>query len=85
MGDGKAEAGDDAGSGRIFQDSRGRSWKAIFSSADGEGVVEFTCLGEAREQPRVMAVSTSFSFTGVSDDSLRSWLATAPRLGRLTE
>ncbi len=71
--------------GRIFQDAAGRNWRATFSSADGESVLEFTCSGDSREASRVMAVASGFSFTGISDESLRGWLASAPRVGRLTE
>jgi hypothetical protein len=74
-----------ASAGRIFQDGAGRRWRANFSSADGESVLEFTCLEESREPSRAMAVASGFSFTGISDQSLRNWLAGAPRLGRLTE
>ena len=71
--------------GRVFQDAAGRTWQAAFSSADGESVVQFTCVGESREAPRVMSVANGFSFTGISDESLRGWLSSAPRLGRLNE
>jgi hypothetical protein len=48
-------------------------------------VLEFDCLGEHRESSRVMAVAKGFSFTGISDETLRRWLLSAPRMGRLTE
>ena len=71
--------------GRVFDDASGQQWRASFSIADGDGALEFTCLGDSRKHSRVMAVSRSFSFTGVSDESLRGWLASAPLVGRLTE
>jgi hypothetical protein len=75
----------ESSTGRVFQDAAGRRWRASFLMADGEGVLQFTCMGESREPVRAMAVATGFSFTGVSDESLRGWLAGAPGLGRLTE
>jgi hypothetical protein len=75
----------DASVGRIFQDAAGRHWRVTLSGADGEAVLEFTCIGESREPARVKAVARSFTFTGITDESLRGWLVSAPRVGRLNE
>jgi hypothetical protein len=71
--------------GRVFRDADGRRWRVNFSVADGEGVLQFTCLGESREPTRVMSTATGFSFVGITDTALRDWLATAPKLGTLHE
>jgi hypothetical protein len=73
------------GHGRVFRDAAGREWRASFTNADNESVVEFTCISEPREHARVMAVASGFSFTGVADEALRTWLSSAPLMGRLTE
>ena len=70
---------------RIFRDVAGRDWRATLSESAGENVLEFICLGESREHARVVAVSAAFSIASASDDSLRGWLAKAPRLERFTE
>jgi hypothetical protein len=75
----------EAKGGRVFRDARRRSWRATVSSSGGQGALQFTCLGEPREAQRVMAVGRTFSLVGVTDDSLREWLESAPRLERLTE
>ena len=68
-----------------WRDAEPREGYDVETSADGESVLEFTCIGESREASRVMAVASGFSFTGISDESLRGWLASAPRVGRLEE
>jgi hypothetical protein len=70
---------------RVFVDSGGLSWRATLSASAGERVLEFTCLGESREHPRVVAIDGPLSIENVSDDSLRAWLASAPRLERFSD
>jgi hypothetical protein len=71
--------------GRIFRDAAGRRWRVTFSVLDGEGILEFVCLGESREPARVMSTASGFSFVGITDAALRDWLASAPKLGTLHE
>ena len=68
---------------RVFADDNGVLWSATFTGAGG-GAVEFSCVGDARQAVRAIAVDASLAMADVSDDRLRAWLRDAPRIGRLT-
>ena len=68
---------------RVFADENGVLWSASFTGSGG-GAVEFSCVGDARQAVRAIAVDDSLSITEISDDRLRAWLRDAPRIGRLT-
>ena len=68
---------------RVFADDNGVLWSASFTGAGG-GAVEFSCVGDARQSVRAIAVDASLTMAEISDDRLRAWLRDAPRIGRLT-
>jgi hypothetical protein len=65
---------------RTFTDAAGREWSATHT---GEAVV-FTCRGDARMTGRAIAIAGDTSLGDIGDETLRSWLAAAPRIGLLT-
>jgi hypothetical protein len=70
---------------RTFTDELGRTWHVTFRRAGDEAALEFVSASESREPKRAMLVSTSFTFSGVTDNMLIAWLASSPRLGWLSE
>jgi hypothetical protein len=68
---------------RVFADDKGVLWSASFTGSGG-GAVEFSCVGDARQAVRAIAVDASLTMAEISDDRLRAWLRDAPRIGRLT-
>jgi hypothetical protein len=73
-----------SGGERVFADDIGRLWSAAHDREDGESVVIFTCISDARETVRAIAVDDRLRIADVSDEQLRAWLREAPRIGRLT-
>jgi hypothetical protein len=47
-------------------------------------IVLFTCMADARQAVRAVAVGSEWRLRDVSDELLRTWLATAPTVGKLT-
>ena len=68
---------------RVFAADDGLLWSASFTR-NGGGAVEFSCIGDARQAVRAIAVDAGLTMADVSDDRLRAWLRDAPRIGRLT-
>jgi hypothetical protein len=64
----------------VFADELGRLWSAAHT---GEAVV-FTCISDGRQSGRALAVDLATLADEVGDETLRAWLAAAPRIGRLT-
>ena len=70
-----------SGGERVFADDLGRLW----SAAPTGGAVIFTCISDGRQSGRALAVDLSLlEADEVGDDTLRAWLAAAPRIGTLT-
>jgi hypothetical protein len=72
-----------SGSERLFSDTAGRLWSAAFSGRRHEALV-FSCLSDAREPTRAIAVPPRFHLSDPNDDELRRMLGEAPEVGRLT-
>jgi hypothetical protein len=68
---------------RVFSDPAGLVWSAVLSGSGG-GAVEFSCVTDARQPLRAIAVDASLTLAEISDETLRAWLRDAPRIGRLT-
>jgi hypothetical protein len=68
---------------RVFSDARGLLWSARFAGTGG-GAVEFSCITDARQSVRAIAVDASLTMAEITDETLRAWLKDAPRIGRLT-
>ena len=69
-----------SGGERVFADESGRLWNAAYT---GEAIV-FTCVSDGRQSGRAIAVTDGDLAGDVGDDTLRAWLSSAPRIGRLT-
>jgi hypothetical protein len=73
-----------SGGERVFADETGRLWSAAHERDADESAVVFTCISDARQTIRAIAVDGDFRIADVSDEQLRAWLWEAPRIGRLT-
>jgi hypothetical protein len=73
-----------SGGERVFSDEKGRLWSAAHERGTSDGAVVFSCISDARQSVRAIAVDATLRIADVTDDTLRSWLREAPRIGRLT-
>jgi len=75
------------GEERVFAAADGRLWGASVRREPDGGpglIVLFTCMADARQAVRAVAVSSDWRLRDVTDELLRTWLATAPPVGNLT-
>lgn len=73
-----------SGSERIFEDGTRRIWSAGHSATpEGADAVVFTCLSDAREAIRAVALDVEVPLTEAGSGQLRMLLDIAPRLGKL--
>ncbi len=83
-------APEQTGGGRVFADELGRQWSVAphlvgtAARSRHEVALVFTCVSQARVRQRAATVLASERLGDVPDDTLRAWLNSAPRLGRLT-
>jgi hypothetical protein len=74
----------ESGSERIFEDVARRIWSAGHAATPaGSEAVVFTCLSDAREAIRAVALDVEVPLTDEGSDRLRLLLEHAPRLGKL--
>jgi hypothetical protein len=73
-----------SGGERVFSDDKGRLWSAAHERGSREGAVVFSCISDARQSVRAIAVDAALHIADVTDETLRAWLREAPRIGRLT-
>jgi len=71
-----------SGSERIFEDETRRLWSAGHSTT-GSGAVVFTCLSDAREAIRAVALDVEVPLTEAGSSQLQMLLGKAPRLEML--
>jgi len=69
---------------RLFEDDEGRLWSAgrTVTPEEGEAVL-FTCVSDAREPPRALALPPDFHLADAGVPALRDMLTQAPRVGVL--
>lgn len=73
-----------SGSERIFEDGERRLWSAGHTETPaGSDAVVFTCLSDAREAVRAVALDVEVPLTEAGSGQLRMLLDIAPRLGKL--
>lgn len=73
-----------SGSERIFEDETRRLWSAGHSlTPEGSDAVVFTCLSDAREAVRAVALDVEVPLTEEGSNALQILLTKAPRLERL--
>lgn len=65
---------------RVFSDGAGRLW----SAARAAGVVVFTCISDARQSGRALAIEDTVREDETGDETLRAWLGAAPKIGSLS-
>jgi hypothetical protein len=68
----------------VFGDDERRLWNAAVSWHGTEWAVVFACITDARQPIRVLAVSDDARGADLTEELLRRWLASAPRLGPLS-
>ena len=67
------------GNERVFADDAGRLWSAT-RTADA---VIFTCMSDARQTGRALAIDDRVQEEEIGDETLRAWLGAAPKIGTL--
>jgi hypothetical protein len=65
---------------RVFSDDAGRSWSAIRTP----GAIVFTCISDARQSGRALAMEDTVREDETGDETLRAWLGAAPKIGSLS-
>jgi hypothetical protein len=68
----------------VFAATDGRLWGASHRRGARQAAVVFTCITDSRQSIRAVAVDAAFRLPDASDEELRRWLDTAPKVGKLT-
>jgi hypothetical protein len=66
--------------GRVFADEVGRLWSAVHTAR----AVVFTCISDARQSGRALAIEDTQREDETGDETLRAWLGAAPKIGSLS-
>lgn len=66
--------------GRVFSDESGRLWSVVRTAS----AVVFTCISDARQSGRALAIEDALREEQTGDDTLRAWLGAAPKIGSLS-
>jgi hypothetical protein len=66
--------------GRVFSDDVGRLWSVVRTSS----AVVFTCISDARQSGRALAIEDTLREEQTGDETLRAWLGAAPKIGSLS-
>jgi hypothetical protein len=64
----------------VFSDDNGRLW----SVARTPTALVFTCISDARQSGRALAIEDTLREEETGDDTLRAWLGAAPKIGSLS-
>ena len=74
----------ESGGERVFTDYEGRLWcAALEQRGNPTGALVFRCISDGRQSVRALAVDP-LTLGDAVDDSLRTWLGAAPRIGTLS-
>ncbi|HEY2376530.1 MAG TPA: hypothetical protein VGH98_11200 [Gemmatimonadaceae bacterium] len=65
---------------RVFADESGRLWSAALTAR----AVVFTCISDARQSGRAIAIEDIMREDDAGDETLRAWLGAAPKIGSLS-
>jgi hypothetical protein len=65
---------------RVFADESGRLWSAVRTAR----AVIFTCISDARQSGRAIAIEDTTREDDAGDETLRAWLGAAPKIGSLS-
>jgi hypothetical protein len=66
--------------GHVFVDDSGRLWSAVQTAS----IVVFTCISDARQARRALAIEDTMREDETGDETLRAWLGAAPKIGSLS-
>lgn len=66
--------------GRVFADDAGRLWSAGYTAK----AIVFTCISDARQTRRALAIEDTEREDETGDETLRAWLGAAPKIGSLS-
>ena len=64
----------------VFADDVGRLWSAVLTAR----AVVFTCISDARQSSRALAIEDTVREDDAGDEALRAWLGAAPKIGSLS-
>jgi hypothetical protein len=65
---------------RVFSDDDGRLWTVVRTPS----AVVFTCISDARQSGRALAIEDALREEQTGDETLRAWLGAAPKIGSLS-
>ena len=65
--------------GHVFADESGRLWTAVHTAH----ALVFTCISDARQSSRAIALDDTMREDEAGDETLRAWLGAAPKIGSL--
>ena len=65
---------------RVFADESGLLWSAVHTAR----AVIFTCISDARQSGRAIAIEDTMREDDAGDETLRAWLGAAPKIGSLS-
>ncbi len=70
---------------RVISDDDGLLWSATLVEDQGDVLVIFHCITDARRSGRIscLAVDLGMPFADLPDETVRDWLRHAPPIGRL--
>jgi hypothetical protein len=68
---------------QVFADEHERLWSAALTGSSEGWVVVFTCITDARQPIRAMALADRRGWVECTESILRAWLSGAPRIGSL--
>ena len=70
---------------RVVSDDAGFVWSATLVEDQGEALVIFSCITDARRSGRIagLAADPGVPFADLPDETLRDWLRHAPPIVRL--
>jgi hypothetical protein len=66
--------------GHVFADDAGRLWSAVHTAS----ALVFTCISDARQSGRALAMDDTMREDETGDETLRAWLGAAPKIGSLS-
>jgi hypothetical protein len=69
-----------AATAHVFSDDEGRLWSVVRTAS----AVVFTCISDARQSARALAIEDALREEQTGDDTLRAWLRAAPKIGSLS-
>ena len=72
--------GQSSSDGHVFADDAGRLWSAVHTA----NALVFTCISDARQSGRALAIDDTMREDEAGDETLRAWLGAAPKIGSLS-